>query len=134
MGDAIMAYFGAPIETDDHAERAVAAAIAIQRAVQERNHKLEVTLRPFVRLAVGIAIHSGRVVVGNIGSERKMDYTAIGDAVNVASRLEKLAGEGTILVTEAVASRVARLVSAEPLGTRQLEGREEPVTLFRVLY
>jgi adenylate cyclase len=134
MGDAIMAYFGAPIETEDHVERAVAAAIAAQRAVQERNAKLEASGRPFIRLAIGIAIHCGEVVVGNIGSERKMDYTAIGDAVNVASRLEKLAGERVILVTQCVADRVRDRVQLEPRGTRQLEGREQPVTIYRVLY
>jgi class 3 adenylate cyclase len=134
MGDAIMAYFGAPIETEDHPQRAVAAAIAVQRAVHERNQKLEATGRPFPHLAVGIAIHTGPVVVGNIGSERKMDYTAIGDPVNVCSRVEKLAGERVILVTEAVANRVRELVELEPRGTRQLEGREQPVTVYRVRY
>lgn len=133
-GDAVMAYFGAPIETEDHAQRAVAAAIAIQRSVRERNQKLEARAQGGIHLGIGISIHTGRVVVGNIGSERKMDYTVIGDAVNVASRLEKLSDEGDILITGRVAERVRRLVDLEELGIRHLEGREQPVTVYAVHY
>jgi adenylate cyclase len=133
-GDAVMAYFGAPIQTVDHAERAVAAAISIQRSVRERNEKLEARADRGIHLGVGISIHTGSVVVGNIGSERKMDYTVIGDAVNVTSRLEKLAEEGSILITRRVAERVGRLVTLEGRGVQHLEGREQPVTIYEVLY
>jgi adenylate cyclase len=131
LGDAVLAYFGAPIEAPDHPQRAVACAIAIQRAVRERNLKLEATGQPFERLDVGIGIQTGEVVVGNIGSELKMDYTAIGDAVNVASRLQSLAGPGEILLTAEVHARVRDMVQVERLGWRNLDGREQPVDVYR---
>jgi adenylate cyclase len=134
VGDAVLAYFGAPLSTDDHAERAVAAAIAIQREVEERNDKPNASNEPPMPLRLGIGIHTGPVVVGNIGTDRKMDYTVIGDAVNVAHRLEKLAGRGTILVSEEVARRLRGRVRLEPQGARHLLGRERPITVFRVRY
>lgn len=133
-GDAVMAYFGAPIPNDDHPFQAVAAAIAVQQAVAERNRVASAAGLNFVKLGVGIAIHSGEVVVGNIGSELKMDYTAIGDPVNVCARLEKLAGERVILVTQAVADCVRDRAELLPQGTRRLEGREQPVTVYSVNY
>jgi adenylate cyclase len=134
IGDAILAYFGAPIESLDHPQRAVAAAIAIQRSVCERNQKCEALGRSFVPLEIGIAIHTGAVVVGNIGSELKMDYTAIGDPVNVANRLEKLAEPGWILVTDEVSERIPGFVTLFPLGPRRIEGKDEPVNVHRVEY
>jgi class 3 adenylate cyclase len=131
LGDAVLAYFGAPIEAPDHPQRAVACAIAIQRAVRDRNTKLEASGQPFERLDVGIGIQTGEVVVGNIGSELKMDYTAIGDAVNVASRLQSLAGPGEILLTGEVHLRVRDMVDVERLGWRNLDGREQPVDVYR---
>jgi adenylate cyclase len=131
LGDGVLAYFGAPIEAPDHPQRAVACAIAIQRAVRDRNLKLEASGQPFERLEVGIGIQTGEVVVGNIGSELKMDYTAIGDAVNVASRLQSLAGPGEILLTGEVHTRVRDMVTVERLGWRNLDGREQPVDVYR---
>jgi adenylate cyclase len=134
IGDAVLAYFGAPIESPDHVERAVAAAIAIQRSVEERNRKLESEGQPYEPLDVGIGIQVGPVVVGNIGSEFKMDFTVIGDAVNVANRLQKLAGPGEIMISADVRSRLGNRVRVSPLGAHLLEGREEPVEVLRVLY
>jgi adenylate cyclase len=134
IGDAILAYFGAPIETPDHPERSVAAAIAIQRSVDERNRKQEADGDTFVRLELGIGIHTGTVVVGNIGSELKMDYTAIGDPVNLANRIQNLARAGEILVTTEVARRLGSRVKLETLGMKRLPGRDAPVETHRVLY
>jgi class 3 adenylate cyclase len=134
LGDGILSYFGAPIVSPDHPRRALAAAIAIQRSVRERNLKLEASGQPFQRLDVGIGIQTGEVVVGNIGSELKMDYTAIGDPVNVAHRLQALAAGGEILVTAHVAERLGGGAELEPLGLRQLEGRDVPVEVFRVIF
>ncbi len=134
IGDAILAYLGAPIETEDHAQRAVAAAIAVQRAIHDRNQRCEASLQPFVRLEVGIGIHTGQVVVGNIGSELKMDYTAIGEPVNVANRLQSLAGPGEIKITGEVRERVALLVDAKSEGQHKIEGVENPIEVFKVLY
>jgi adenylate cyclase len=134
IGDAVLAYFGAPIESPDHVERAVAAAIAIQRSIEERNRKLASAGQPFEPLDVGIGIQVGPVVLGNIGSEFKMDFTVIGDAVNVANRLQKLAGPGEIMITEDVRARLGDRVRVAPLGLHVLEGREEPIEVLRVLY
>jgi adenylate cyclase len=134
IGDAILAYFGAPIESSDHCDRAVAAAIAVQRSVEERNKALSSDNAEFHHLALGIGIQTGPVLVGNIGSELKMDYTIIGDAVNVANRLQKLAPAGEILISSDVARKVEDRIQLESLGEKALEGRDEPVEVFRVLY
>jgi adenylate cyclase len=134
IGDAILAYLGAPIETDDHAQRSVAAAIAVQRAIHERNRRCENSGQPFVRLEVGIGIHTGPVVVGNIGSELKMDYTAIGEPVNIANRLQSLAGPGQIKITGEVRERLGLLCDVKAEGPRMLEGIVQPIEVFEVLY
>jgi len=134
IGDAVLAYFGAPIESPDHPERAVAAAIAAQRSVEERNKALASSGRPYQPLEIGIGIQTGMVLLGNIGSELKMDYTIIGDVVNVANRLQKLARAGEILITGDVAERVAGRARLESQGERVLEGRDTPVEIHRVLY
>jgi class 3 adenylate cyclase len=133
IGDSVMAYFGAPVPSADHSLRAVSAAIEIRTAVAERNRQIrgvEGTDRLDVEL--GIGIHTGVVVVGTIGSDRRMDFTAIGDAVNVAHRLEKLARPGEILVSEAVQRGVRDAVPMRFEGERQLSGREEPVHVYSV--
>ncbi len=134
LGDAILAYFGAPIEIADHAERGVASSIAIQRSIGERNAKCESSGAPFHGLDVGIGIQTGPVVLGNIGSELKMNYTVIGDAVNVANRLQGMAGAGEILVTQDVQRCLRGRVPLEDLGPRKVKGREEPVRVYRVPY
>jgi class 3 adenylate cyclase len=133
IGDSVMAYFGAPVQQSDHAARAVSAAIDILGCIEERNRAVrEGDDASIVPVEVGIGIHTGVVVVGNIGSDRRMDFTAVGDAVNVAHRLEKLARPGEILVSEAV----QRIVRAEQRlvfeGERHLSGREEPVHVYSV--
>ena len=134
LGDAILAYFGAPIETSDHPYRALAAAIAVQRSVEERNKMLASSAWPHHALELGIGIQTGPVVIGNIGSELKMDYTIIGDAVNVANRLQKMARPGEILVSGGVRDKVGDRVRLQSLGERVLEGRDEPLEVLRVLY
>jgi adenylate cyclase len=133
IGDSVMAYFGAPVQQPDHALRAVSAAIDIVSSIAERNRRVLASGdSAAVPVEVGIGIHSGVVVVGTIGSDRRTDFTAVGDAVNVAHRLEKLARGGEILVSEAV----QRIVRAEKRlrfeGERQLSGREEPVHVYSV--
>jgi class 3 adenylate cyclase len=133
IGDSVMAYFGAPVQQPDHALRAVSAAIDILDSTEERNRLArQLVDSPIPQVEVGIGIHTGVVVVGNIGSDRRTDFTAVGDAVNVAHRLEKLARPGEILVSEAV----QRVVRAEQRlrfeGERQLSGREEPVHVYSV--
>ncbi len=129
MGDSVMAYFGAPMPNPDHAVDAVSAAIDIERAIAARNQQLGGDGH---RVEVGIGIHTGNVVVGTIGSDRRTDFTAVGDAVNVAHRLEKLARPGEILVSEAVQRRVRGTVKLRFEGERQLSGRKEPVHVYSV--
>jgi adenylate cyclase len=133
IGDSVMAYFGAPIPSREHAVQAVSAAIEIRKAIAARNQQIQAEGTP-ERLAVelGIGIHTGPVVVGNIGSDHRTDFTAIGDSVNVAHRLEKLARPGEILVSEAVQRRVRSVVPMRFEGERQLSGREEPVHVYSV--
>lgn len=134
IGDSVMAYFGAPVPHTDHALRAVTAAIEIARSVERRNRQLILQPGPEkgTPVSVGIGIHTGVVVVGNIGSDRRADFTAIGDAVNVAHRLEKLARPGEILVSEAVQKQVRGAARLRFEGERQLSGREEPVHVYSV--
>ena len=129
IGDSVMAYFGAPVPNPDHAVHAVNAAIDIEQAVAVRNQQLGGDGQ---RVEVGIGIHTGIVVVGTIGSDRRTDFTAVGDAVNVAHRLEKLARPGEILVSEAVQRHVRGTVELRFEGERQLSGRKEPVHVYSV--
>jgi class 3 adenylate cyclase len=131
MGDSVMAYFGAPLPQDDHARRAVAAAVDIQTALAERR-RVGGPDSALATVELGIGIHTGVVVVGNIGSEQRTDFTAVGDAVNVAHRLEKLARPGEILVSEAVQREVRDSFRLHFEGERQLSGRQEPVHTYVV--
>ncbi len=133
IGDSVMAYFGAPIPIPNHTIKAVSAAIEIRNAIATRNQQIKDENTP-ERLPVelGIGVHTGPVVVGNIGSDHRTDFTAIGDPVNVAHRLEKLARPGEILVSEAVQRRVRGAISMQFEGERQLSGREEPVHVYSI--
>ena len=129
MGDSVMAYFGAPAPLPDHPQQAVAAAIDIQRSMAARRGASGGRADP---VQVGIGIHSGTVIVGDIGSDRRVDFTAIGDAVNVAHRVEKLAPPGGILISEAVQRRVRGAFRLRFEGERMLSGRQEPVHVYAV--
>jgi adenylate cyclase len=129
IGDSVMAYFGAPVPHSDHALRAASAALDIVRVIESRAHRAAEAIIP---VEVGIGIHTGTVVVGNIGSDHRTDFTAVGDAVNVAHRLEKLARRGEILVSEAVKRRVGSELQLRFVGERRLSGREEPVNVYAV--
>jgi adenylate cyclase len=132
IGDAIMAVFGAPVPKADDAERAVRAAVRMREALATLNEKLVERGTPPIR--AGIGIHTGEVVAGNIGSEARMEYTVIGDAVNVASRLEtatKDTGED-ILVSEDTRAQVGEAFDFRPLGDIQVKGRQQPVRIYGV--
>jgi class 3 adenylate cyclase len=135
IGDSVMVYFGAPLHHEDHAVRAVTAAMDIVQACAERNRELALdpqrAIGPHL-IEPGIGVHTGMVVVGSIGSDRRADYTAVGDAVNVAHRLEKLARPGEILVSEAVQRHVRGSFRLRFEGERQLSGRQEPVHVYSV--
>lgn len=129
MGDAVMAWFGVSATDDDHALHAVEAGLDLCRALEERRARLAGS---GVAALMGIGIHTGNVVVGNIGSERRTDFTAVGDPVNVAQRLEKLAGGGQVVVSEAVQRRVRHRIALDFSGAQKLPGREAPVHVYTV--
>ncbi len=126
LGDGLMAFYGAPLAGDDDAERAVRTAIEMQRLF--RNLCTEAG-EDMAGLGLGIGLHSGEAIVGNIGSEKVMDYTVVGDTVNVAKRLQEAAGGGQILVSRATYCQVHD-VAAEKLPPLQLPGRQEPVDAY----
>ncbi len=129
LGDGIIAVFGAPVAHADDPERAVRSALAMQGEIM----RFEIPMLRGVRLHLGIGITTGEVIAGNVGSERRMHYTVIGDAVNVASRLETAAGPGQILVDEPTHDRVRDLVESQDLGSLRLAGKSDWVRAFNVL-
>jgi class 3 adenylate cyclase/tetratricopeptide (TPR) repeat protein len=131
LGDGFMALFGAPLALEDHARRGVLAALGIQRRLRERRGDFGVP--DGVELAVRMGLNTGPVVVGKIGDNLRMDYTAVGDTTNLAARLQQLAQVGAILLGEATADLVKRDLIAEPLGRHLLKGRTEPVSVYRVV-
>ena len=132
IGDNIMAVFGAPVTRPDDALRAVRAAVRMREALVKLNERF--TARGLSTLRFGIGLHSGEVVAGNIGSARRMEYTVIGDAVNVASRLESKTKElGTdILISDATNERVTSGVATEAIGEIHVKGRAEAVQIYKV--
>ncbi len=131
IGDAVMAFFGAPLPQPDHAERAVRAAIAMMRAMHVWNRERALEGLDPVELRIGI--NTGPVVVGDIGSERRLDYTVLGTPVNVAARLEEtVAGPGQIVIGETTQAAVAHLFPVEHRGNVQLKGLSRKIAVYRV--
>lgn len=128
MGDAVMAVFNAPEEQPDHAYRAVETALALQRAIAERNARAGGEGFEF-----GMGVHVGEAVVGNVGARKAMNYTAIGDTVNVARRLQERALPGQILVTAVVADRLGDQIDVAPIGELLVKGRSQPVQVYELL-
>jgi class 3 adenylate cyclase/tetratricopeptide (TPR) repeat protein len=130
LGDGFMALFGAPIAREDHARRAVLAALGIQRALRE---PAGAATRRGEELDVRMGLNTGLVVVGKIGDNLRMDYTAVGDTTHVASRLEQLAEPGSIVISEATYRLVRGYVRAEDLGELSVRGKREPIRAYKVL-
>ena len=130
QGDAVMAVFGAPEPTSDHAERALLCAIAMQKRQGELN--AEGWDADVPELGVGIGVNTGPVIAGTVGGGGRLEYTVVGDAVNIAQRLQSEA-EGGEVVAAASTVKAAPGVACESIGPRHVKGREEPVEVFRVL-
>jgi len=130
IGDAIMAIWGAPIAHEDDANRAISAAIEMQQVLAKLNEKWAALGRQPVN--IGIGINFGEVFAGNIGSERRLEYTVIGDAVNTASRLCSKAGPGEIIISEPFYKALKKPPPVEALEPMQLKGKAQAVAVYRV--
>jgi class 3 adenylate cyclase len=128
IGDGLMAFYGAPVSAEDDAQRAVATAIRMQELFTELLEQPEIDLEG---LGLGIGIHSGDAIVGNIGSEEVMDYTVVGDTVNVGKRLQDISQGGQILITEDTYKQLVG-VKAKKLEPVQLPGRQEFTTPYLI--
>jgi len=129
LGDGIMALFGAPIAHEDHARRAVHAALGITRVLDEYRQELAprgITFR------VRQGLNTGLVVVGSIGSDLRMDYTAVGDTTNVAARLQQAAEPGRVTMSDATHRLVRGYFDVRPVGEMHLKGRDQPVVAWEV--
>jgi class 3 adenylate cyclase len=130
MGDSVMALFGVPFSSRDDAHNAVKCAVAMQREVGRFN--LERTGQGLPVLEMGIGINTGKVIAGNIGSPERMEYTVIGDNVNVAARLQGIATPGEILISDATFHQVKNEVFASELEPTALKGKRIPVGVYRI--
>ena len=131
IGDATMAVFNAPFDLDDYIFRAVKTAIDMRAGAEELSKRL---LAQFgKKVSFGIGVNCGEAVVGNIGCDFRMDYTAIGDTVNTAARLESRAGAGEILISQAVYEGLKDRIAVEEVGEMELKGKSKAVMVYRVI-
>ena len=133
IGDGVMAIFGAPVAYSDHAERAVRAALGMVIRLRELNIRLSAQGMPLIRIGVGI--HSGEVIAGQIGSGTRVEYAVVGDAVNLASRMESLTKEmqTTIVISEATAARLGAGFILGRTAVLPVKGKAKAVSVVEVL-
>lgn len=130
-GDGVMALFGAPVAHEDHARRACLAALSIQKAMSGYGARIETETGQHFKMRIGI--NSGPVIVGAIGDDLRMDYTAVGDTTNLASRMESLARPGTVMVTGNTRRLVRDYFELESLGPVEVKGKEAPQNVYLLL-
>ncbi|MDY7030560.1 MAG: adenylate/guanylate cyclase domain-containing protein, partial [Thermodesulfobacteriota bacterium] len=131
-GDGIMALFGAPIAVEDSPQRAIRSALAIHREVTRFSDKIRLEKKiPPIHMRIGI--HSGPVVVGTLGNDLRVEFKAVGDTVNLASRMEGLAEPGATYVTEETFKLTEGLFRFEALGEKSIKGKEQPIKAYRVI-
>jgi class 3 adenylate cyclase len=129
IGDAVMALYNTPLKQPDHALRAVDTALRVREILPEFHQRFD----PLFRMPINFGIHSGMAVVGNVGAPDLMNYTAVGDTVNLAARLQGLSSGGRILISDTTAEAVGSAVTTACIGLRALKGRAEPVITYEVL-
>ncbi len=130
VGDELMAFFGAPVATGDDVLNALQSALEMQQVFRRVRDSLDLPeLEP---IGLGIGLHSGEVAVGNVGSERVMSYTVIGDVVNTAQRIQEAAQSGQILISEATYRLAESLLDAERLEARMFSGKSEPIVVYNL--
>lgn len=131
IGDATMAVFNAPFDLEDYVYKAILTAIAIRNGSEELAKRLQEKFGKTI--SYGIGVNMGHAVVGNIGCEFRMDYTAIGDTVNTAARLESRAKAGEILISEAVYDALKERIRVELVGDMELKGKSKEVKVYRLI-
>jgi adenylate cyclase len=129
LGDAIMAWFNAPIEQPDHTLRAIRAAWGIRRALTALHARLPASSH----LSFGVGIHLGEAVLGLVGTERRLDFTAIGDSVNTAKRIQENSNPGQILISQSVLDVVKDHVLFAPVEPIQAKGKRDPIQVYEVV-
>jgi len=130
-GDGVMALFGAPVAHEDHAQRACYAALSIQKATGEYGGKIKKDTGVDFKMRIGL--NSGPVIVGSIGDDLRMDYTAVGDTTNLASRMESAASPGNVLVSKNTHRLAKDFFEFETLAKIEMKGKEEPQEAYRLL-
>ncbi|MBC2716483.1 MAG: AAA family ATPase [Desulfobacteraceae bacterium] len=130
-GDGIMALFGAPVAIENHAQNACQAALSIQSAIKRYSEDLKEKYGFDFKMRIGL--NSGPVIVGSIGDDLRMDYTAIGDTTNLAARMESMAEPGTVLVSPITYMRVSQQFDFKPLGEAKVKGKEEPLEVYELI-
>ena len=131
-GDGIMALFGAPIALEDAPQRAIRSALAIHREINKFSDQLKSEKRiPSIKMRIGV--HTGPVIVGTLGNDLRVEFKAVGDTVNLASRMEGLADPGTTYVTEDTFKLTEGFFRFEALGEKKIKGKEEPVKAYQVI-
>lgn len=129
-GDGLLAFFGAPIAHEDDPRRAILAGLEIVEGIHAYRDELPVAAHD---LDVRIGINTGLVVVGTVGSDLRLEYTAIGDAINLAARMEQTAAPGTVRIADDTFRLIAGQFAVEPLGGIEVKGKSQPVSAYRVI-
>lgn len=129
IGDGVMSLYNTPLTQPDHALRAIRTALSIRRELVNFSQQFE----PIYRMKINFGVHTGTAVVGNVGTNRIMNFTAVGDTVNLASRLQALSNNEKILLSQATYDQLNGQVQVNPLGARSVKGRVEPVMVYEAL-
>ena len=129
LGDAVMAWYNAPVPQSDHTLRAVRTALAIRSAIEDLYNELPKE----AHLSFGVGIHYGEAVLGLIGTEKKLEYTAIGDSVNTTKRIQENANKNQIMISEEAYSRVKKYIYVDKLESIEVKGKSKPITVYEVL-
>lgn len=132
LGDGLMAIFGAPLAHDNDTDLAIHAAVDMQRSIKKMNDLRQQQDKDLIK--IGIGIHTGEVVVGNIGAKERLDYTVIGDSVNLASRLQEIAGGDEVIISENACEEASVPYKFSPSMLIKVKGKENPIKIYRVLY
>jgi len=132
-GDGIVALFGAPIALEDAPQRAIRSSLGIHREMARFSDRVKQERKGILPLKMRIGIHTGPVVVGTLGNDLRVEFKAVGDTVNLASRMEELAEPGTVYVSDETFRLTEGLFRFEALGEREVKGKEEPVNVYRAI-